>query len=392
MQVIERKLKELQPYEKNPRRNDDAVKAVAESIKQFGFKVPIVIDKNDVIVCGHTRYKAARRLHLSAVPCVIADDLTDEQIKAYRLADNKVSELAEWDMDLLYGELKSLSDIDMSELGFEDLEKKQADAFFKDKEKFTENREVDEEYQEFLDKFEDKHTTDDCYTPDNIHEAVMDYVADYYKVDKTKFVRPFYPGGDYKKYNYNTDSIVVDNPPFSILSEIVNYYTENSIKFFVYGPAMTIFNKKATAVCLGTTILYENGAKIATSFLTNMEPDIAARTCPDLRQKIDEINNKNRNKGEREVPKYVYPNTICIAMQLSKYSRYGIDLKIEKAHSMYICELDEQKKEGKAIYGAGYLVGDAEAEKLAKAEKLAEAEKLAWELSDREKEIQKKLG
>ena len=95
MQIVEKKITEIKQYEKNPRKNDSAVDAVASSISQFGFKNPSVIDKDNVIVCGHTRYKAAKKLRLDTVPCVIADDLTEEQIKAYRLADNKVSELAE---------------------------------------------------------------------------------------------------------------------------------------------------------------------------------------------------------------------------------------------------------------------------------------------------------
>lgn len=119
MDVIEKKLKDIKPYEKNPRKNDSAVDAVANSIREFGFKVPVVIDKDGVIVCGHTRYKAAKKLKLDTVPCVIADDLTDEQIKAYRLADNKVSELAEWDIDLLGEELDGIFDIDMSDFGFD---------------------------------------------------------------------------------------------------------------------------------------------------------------------------------------------------------------------------------------------------------------------------------
>lgn len=108
MEIQEKKIKELIPYEKNPRKNDAAVEYVTNSIKEFGFKVPIVIDKNGVIVCGHTRYKAAQRLKLKTVPCIIADDLNDEQIKAFRLADNKVSEKSEWDFDLLYEELDSI--------------------------------------------------------------------------------------------------------------------------------------------------------------------------------------------------------------------------------------------------------------------------------------------
>lgn len=121
MNIIELKLADIKPYEKNPRKNDEAVKYVAESIRQFGFKVPIVIDGNNVIVCGHTRYKASKKLGLETVPCVVADDLTEEQIKAYRLADNKVAEQAEWDFDLLGDELADIFDIDMSYFGFEDM-------------------------------------------------------------------------------------------------------------------------------------------------------------------------------------------------------------------------------------------------------------------------------
>ena len=121
MQIIDKKLDEIRPYEKNPRNNNDAVKYVAKSIKEFGFKVPIVIDKDGVIVCGHTRYKAAKKLKLDTVPCIMADDLTDEQIKAFRLADNKVSEKAEWDFDLLGEEISDLINFDMTDFGFEDI-------------------------------------------------------------------------------------------------------------------------------------------------------------------------------------------------------------------------------------------------------------------------------
>lgn len=113
---------EVRPYEKNPRKNADAVKFVKASIEQFGFKVPIIIDSNRVIVCGHTRLLAAKSLGMSEVPCIMADDLTDDQIRAFRLADNKVGEFAEWDMDMLCDELDSIAeacDIDMGEFGFD---------------------------------------------------------------------------------------------------------------------------------------------------------------------------------------------------------------------------------------------------------------------------------
>lgn len=110
---------DIKPYEKNPRKNEDAVKYVMESVKAFGFKIPIVIDKDNIIVCGHTRYKAAKKLKMQEVPCIIADDLTEEQIKAFRLADNKVAEKSEWDFDLLSEELEGLFDFDMELFGFD---------------------------------------------------------------------------------------------------------------------------------------------------------------------------------------------------------------------------------------------------------------------------------
>lgn len=119
MNIVERSIGDIRPYEKNPRKNAKAVGYVAESIRQFGFKVPLVVDRDGVIVTGHTRYKAAKQLGLETVPCIVADDLTEEQIKAFRLADNKVAEKAEWDFDLLDGEIADLTDWDMEALGFD---------------------------------------------------------------------------------------------------------------------------------------------------------------------------------------------------------------------------------------------------------------------------------
>ena len=121
MNIINKKLEELRPYENNPRYNDDAVQYVANSIKEFGFKVPIIIDKNGVIVAGHTRYKASLELGLEEVPTIVADDLTEEQVKAFRLADNKVSEKSSWNFELLEEELENL-DINMEDFGFENID------------------------------------------------------------------------------------------------------------------------------------------------------------------------------------------------------------------------------------------------------------------------------
>ena len=119
MQVEMLGLDSIRPYEKNPRKNDGAVDQVAASIQDFGFKVPLIIDKDGVIVCGHTRYKAAKKLGLNEVPCLRADNLTDEQIRAYRIIDNKSQEVSGWDYEKLDAELERIMDaVDMTQYGF----------------------------------------------------------------------------------------------------------------------------------------------------------------------------------------------------------------------------------------------------------------------------------
>lgn len=120
--AVNKRIDDIRPYERNPRDNDRAVRHVAESIERFGFKVPIVIDREGVIITGHTRYKAAKRIGLDKVPCIVADDLTEEQAREFRIADNKVAEASEWDDGLLAAELAALEEagVDMDGLGFSD--------------------------------------------------------------------------------------------------------------------------------------------------------------------------------------------------------------------------------------------------------------------------------
>ena len=120
MQIEEMRVADLIPYENNPRKNDEAVEAVAASIKEFGFKVPIIVDADNVIIAGHTRLKAAKMLGMETVPAIRADDLTDEQVKAFRLADNKTAELAGWDFTALEAEKEELADFNMERFGFEE--------------------------------------------------------------------------------------------------------------------------------------------------------------------------------------------------------------------------------------------------------------------------------
>ena len=152
MQIIDKKLTDLKPYANNPRHNAKAVPAVKESILKFGFKVPLVIDKNNVIVCGHTRFYASKEIGLETVPCIVADDLTDEQINAFRLVDNRVSEFADWNFDKLAEELSDLQDFDFEPFGFDDLMAGIATDFIK------ENDVKEDDYEEEIeDKFKIKY-------------------------------------------------------------------------------------------------------------------------------------------------------------------------------------------------------------------------------------------
>lgn len=120
--VIEIDISMITPYENNPRNNEKAIDYVAESIKNFGFRVPIIIDKDNVIVAGHTRYKAAKQLEIKKVPCIVISDLTPEQIRAFRIADNKVSEYSTWNEEMLRKELLNLSNFELQSIGFQDWE------------------------------------------------------------------------------------------------------------------------------------------------------------------------------------------------------------------------------------------------------------------------------
>ena len=144
MKIVDKPIEWLRPYENNPRNNEQAVEAVANSIKEFGFKVPIVATIDGEIVNGHTRFKAAKSLKLKTVPVLIADDLTEEQIKAFRLADNKTGELAEWNVELLYGELDELDGFDMTLFGFEDIDFS-LDDFEEDEKETGEEVDIDSE-------------------------------------------------------------------------------------------------------------------------------------------------------------------------------------------------------------------------------------------------------
>lgn len=380
MQIIYKKLEELHPYKNNPRRNDKAVDAVANSIKEFGFKVPAVIDKRGEIIAGHTRYKAAKKLGMKEIPCIIADDLTEEQIRAFRLADNKVGEMAEWDFDLLDEELEKMSYIDMEEFGFDLGEPSH---FWGDEE-----GERTEEYNEFEEKFKPKLTTDDCYTPEAVYEVVKNWAVKEYGLEGKNVVRPFYPGGDYQNENYVENDVVIDNPPFSILSEICRFYMEREIPFFLFAQHTTLFSI-ASGLCkyvvVGADVVYENGAVVRTSFITNLG-EFKVITAPDLKAQADEA---SKEKGQ-DLPSYSYPENVITAARLGRWVKNGANIRIKNA--VFVRSIDSQKEDGKVIYGGAFLISDTAAEKAAAEKAAAEKEVTVWELSDRERELIEELN
>ena len=249
---------------------------------------------------------------------------------------------------------------------------------------------VDPHYQAFVDKFKPKKTTDDCYTPDNIYRVVLDWVVKEYGIDPNNIVRPFYPGGNYMTEDYPEGCTVVDNPPFSIISKIVNNYNRAGIKYFLFAPYLTNFTpkEKASHIITGTNITYENGADVPTSFLTNLDVYLL-RSCPDLAKQIEDANMANIAKVRKQVPKYKYPDYVVTAADLGYLAKWGIDFRVMTKDCFFIRALDSQKAHGKTIFGSGFLLSESAAAEKAAAEKAAAK---CWKLSESEWKIINDLG
>lgn len=259
------------------------------------------------------------------------------------------------------------------------------------------------EYAAFVEKFKPKLTTDDCYTPEPMYNAIRDWACREYGVDPSKIVRPFYPGGDYEHYDYPEDCFVLDNPPFSILKQIVAFYCGRGVRFFLFAPGLTslgtIRDLDATLLAVGGQITYENGAEVGTSFITNMEPGVLVRSVPELTDVIKAADREYAATIRKSVPKYSYPPEVVTAAMMNYLSIHHTPFKIMRRDACFIRKLDAQEASGKAIFGGGFLLSEKAAAEKAAAEKAAAekaaAEKAAaerWHLSDREREIIRQLG
>lgn len=252
------------------------------------------------------------------------------------------------------------------------------------------NTKENEEYRAFVDKFKPKKTTDDCYTPPNIYEAVKTWVVNEYHISEdTPIIRPFYPGGDYEHYDYPEGCVVIDNPPFSILSKIVRFYENRNIKYFLFAPTLTLFTTaagEARYLVCKSTLTYENGAKVNTSFVTNMD-ECKVRIAPDLIEAIDMAEKENLKKIKKQLPKYTFPDHVITAATLSRVAARKVPFSLYPDECTFIRKLDSM--EGGGIYGAGFLLSDRAAAERAAAERAAA---FKYELSERELAIVKEMN
>ena len=419
----------------------EQVGRIANSIERFGFNDPIGIWRN-IIVEGHGRYMAAKKLGIQEVPVIRLDNLSDSERRAYMLAHNQLAMDTGWDWDRLQEELDGLSiDFDMTDFGISPdafkLESLDFGNAGKDRGMYEREcpscgavfdwGELDEcpecgqsvadtdEYSEFVEKFKPKKTTDDCYTPEKVYDAVADWVADEYGLDRSKFVRPFYPGGDFENEEYPEGCVVVDNPPFSLEVKIIRFYLEREIPFFIFAPTLTLFSGRNLDVCYvaaNCDITYENGAKVNTSFITNLDRENTVRTAPKLNAAVMEADKLVREEQAKPINlKYRYPPYVITAAMVANWSDCGVEFRVPRGHARQVGALDAQREYDKAIYGSGFLLSEkakAEAEK-AKAEaekaKALEAAKalgedveveadgsVVWRLSERELGIVASLG
>ncbi len=212
-------------------------------------------------------------------------------------------------------------------------------------------------YEEFVDKFKPKKTTDDCYTPPEVYAAIRDWACREYNILPEKIVRPFWPGGDYEHFDYPKGCVVLDNPPFSILAKICNFYLERGIPFFLFAPTLTALSGKRTMqinhlIC-DAPIVYDNGAVVSTSFVTSFGDDVVMQSAPELRKIINNVVEELKITEKRKLPKYEYPDHVLTAAMVGKYSRYGIDFKIARTDCVRVRELDGQKEYKKQFTGVG---------------------------------------
>ena len=238
-------------------------------------------------------------------------------------------------------------------------------------------------YEDFIDKFKSPKTTDDCYTPEKVYAAVLDFVQQHAKIEGKEVVRPFYPGGDFERFEYPENCVVIDNPPFSIMAKILRFYSLHKVPFFLFAPALTLFSAPEldlTYIIAGASITYANGAVVATSFISNLFPDLKLWVCPE----IVNILKKAQADQAKSLKGFIYPDNLVTAATLQKLAHHNTSLKVRKASCFYVKDAAAAKAAGRSLFGGGYLLSTSAAAERAAAERAAATPIL---LSDAERSI-----
>ena len=255
-------------------------------------------------------------------------------------------------------------------------------------------REILEDYEGFVEKFKPKLTTDDCYTPPEIYDAVREWVdANVIRLDGLRIVRPFRPGGDFEAEDYGPDDIVLDNPPFSILARIRRYYAARGIRYFLFAPALTQFSSDVSDdecfIVARARIRYENGAVVNTSFITNCVGDgTRIWVAGDLSLLLSGISDRLAKAGTKELPVYDYPPEVFSSARDGKVAERGITYRVMRDECVRITQLDAQRDSG-----TGYLLSPSATLRAEQARRAAEEARRAkgpdavWQLSDRERKL-----
>lgn len=255
------------------------------------------------------------------------------------------------------------------------------------------------DYDGFVEKFKPKLTTDDCYTPLQIYEIIKTWAVEKYGLQGRTVLRPFKPGGDYEAEEYPEGCVVIDNPPFSILRKIKDFYIARQIDFVLFAPTLTLFSSTDNVISyvqVNAPIRYHNGAIVNTSLVTNLGDNLI-ETAPDLRRRIVEAQKKSGVKFNT-VAKYVYPEHVISSALLDRYVKHVQPFVLKRSEAYFVRTLDSQRATKKGIYGGGYLISSNAVKRLREclqsplSEGCTDTEPpTKWELSEREKQIIKDL-
>ena len=293
---------------------------------------------------------------LKTVPCVIheaQDEADQETIRRRALKDN--GGFGSWDTDILANDWEEFTPEELVDMGLPDWTGVNARTEMENGGLSSRGKEGAEGYDAFVDKFKPKLTTDDCYTPPAVFEVVRKFVDEQIqKLDGVEVMRPFFPGGNYEDLTQYTDGcVVLDNPPFSILSKILRFYHEHGIKFFLFGPHLTLFSApdiaELTYLPVCAPVEYENGAVVSTGFITNMTPGLKIWIPAGFRHTIREV-----QRDTEPINEYLIPPCVVTSSRLGTIAGVkGCELKITAEECAYIKNLDAMAEAGKGLYGGG---------------------------------------